>query len=89
MKRVFNLWCAAGGMSGALVPPEGEVCAAVVASPFRTLGDDITSNATCTALYVNPPHQQHVARPLADQGFEVRLSASLCFSVHADDTGIA
>ena len=66
----------AGGMSGALVPPEGEVCAAVVATPFRTLGDDVTSNATCTALYINPPHQKHVARPLEGQGFEVRPSLS-------------
>ena len=69
----------AGGMSGALVPPEGEVCAAVVATPFRTLGDDVTSNATCTALYINPPHQKHVARPLEGQGFEVRPSLSYCF----------
>ncbi|CAL8463003.1 g2537 [Coccomyxa elongata] len=59
-----------GGMSGALVPAEGEVCAAVVSAPFRSLGDDITSNATCCALYVNPPHQTHIARPLEGQGFE-------------------
>lgn len=63
-----------GGMSGALVPAEGEVCAAVVSAPFRTLGDDITSNATCCALYNNPPHQTHIARPLEGQGFEVHHS---------------
>jgi hypothetical protein len=73
----------AGGMSGALVPPEGEVCAAVVATPFRTLGDDVTSNATCTALYINPPHQKHVARPLEGQGFEVRLPLILLSLSHA------
>lgn len=70
-----------GGMSGALVPAEGEVCAAVVSAPFRSLGDDITSNATCCALFVNPPHQTHIARPLEGQGFEVRHSSYLAITL--------
>jgi len=61
----------AGGMSGSLVPPDGEVCPPVVAPPFRSLGDDIASNATCSALFLNPPHQKHITRPLPGQGFEV------------------
>lgn len=56
-----------------LLPGEGEPCPLVVPAPFRSLGDDITSNATCSAHFNNPPHQLHVARPLEGQGFEVPL----------------
>lgn len=58
-------------MCGFLLPAEGDPCPTVVPTPFKTLGDDIGSNATCSAFYSNPPHQKHIARPLEDQGFEV------------------
>lgn len=58
-------------MSGRLLPAEGDASPLVVAPPFADLGQDITSNATCCAHFVNPPHQDHVARPLPGQGFEV------------------
>ncbi len=58
-------------MCGFLLPAEGEPCPTVVPTPFETLGGDISSNATCSAFYSNPPHQKHVARPLEGQGFEV------------------
>ena len=58
-------------MCGFLLPAEGDPCPTVVPTPFQTLGGDISSNATCSAFYSNPPHQKHVARPLEGQGFEV------------------
>ncbi len=61
----------AGGMSGYLLPPEGDPCPTVVPTPFGTLGDDIGANATCSAFYANPRHQKHISRPLEGQGFEV------------------
>jgi hypothetical protein len=61
----------AGGMCGFLLPAEGDPCPTVVPTPFRSLGEDISANATCSALYANPPHQKHISRPLDGQGFEV------------------
>ena len=63
-------------MSGRLLPAEGDAAPLVVAPPLEGLGQDITANATCRAHFVNPPHQEHVARPLPDQGFEVRANPS-------------
>ena len=66
-----ELSVAVGGMCGFLLPAEGDPCPTVVPTPFKTLGGDIGSNATCSAFYANPPHQKHIARPLEGQGFEV------------------
>lgn len=70
----MGLCASAGGMCGFLLPAEGNPCPTVVPTPFQTLGGDISSNATCSAYYANPPHQKHVARPLEGQGFEVIAS---------------
>ena len=59
-------------MVGELLAPGGEVCPMVVTSPFQ-LGQDITTNGVCCAAFRNPPHQQHIARPLPGQTLEVGL----------------
>ena len=47
----------------------------VVTSPFQ-LGQDITTNGVCCAAFRNPPHQQHMARPLPGQTLEVGLPSA-------------
>ena len=69
--NVLEACLCAGGMCGFLLPAEGDPCPTVVPTPFRSLGEDISANATCSALYANPPHQMHISRPLEGQGFEV------------------
>lgn len=47
------------GMSGYIIPPNGEVCPMIVPSPFTGLGEDLTSNAVVCCVYKLPEHQPH------------------------------
>ncbi|KAL4441265.1 hypothetical protein ABPG77_011502 [Micractinium sp. CCAP 211/92] len=50
---------ASEGMNGLMAAPGGEVCPAVLPTPFRGLGDDITSNSVVCCVYKLPPHHKH------------------------------
>lgn len=47
------------GMSGYILPPNGEVCPMIIPSPFSGLGDDITSNSVVCCAYKLPEHKPH------------------------------
>ncbi|PSC72218.1 5 -3 exoribonuclease 2 [Micractinium conductrix] len=47
------------GMNGYMIPPNGEVCPAVLPTPFKGLGDDITSNSVVCCVYKLPQHHPH------------------------------
>lgn len=47
------------GMSGYILPPNGEVCPMIIPSPFSGLGDDITSNSVVCCAYKLPEHKAH------------------------------
>lgn len=47
------------GMSGYIIPPNGEVCPMIVPAPFPGLGEDLTSNAVVCCVYKLPEHKPH------------------------------
>ncbi len=52
------------GMSGFMIPPNGEVCPMIVPCPFQGLGEDLTTNAVVCCVYKLPEHQSHITRLL-------------------------
>ncbi len=67
----------AEGMNGLMAAPGGEVCPAVLPTPFRGLGDDITSNSVVCCVYKLPPHHKHSAALLPGAQEDVRWPGQL------------
>lgn len=47
------------GMSGYIMPPNGEACPLVIPVPFSGLGEDITTNTVVCCVYLLPEHKPH------------------------------
>ena len=64
--------CSSGGMSGYILPPNGEASPVVVPAPFQGLGEDITSNSVVCTVFMLPQHKPHITKLLPGALEEVR-----------------